>query len=67
MEQITLSKVFIVATLEIIFLLISFIFIGLGLKELKRKKNTFNNIALISTGIIFAIISLYCAKVLLLY
>ena len=67
METITPVKFFIVAILEFLFLLISFVFIGLAVKELKKRKNVYRNLILLVTGSAFAIISIICAKILLFY
>lgn len=61
------AKIFIIITLEIIFLTISFIFIGLGVKEIKKKRNIVGHAVLIAAGILFALVSLYCTRILLLY
>lgn len=67
MEDLSVLKIFLVLILEVLFLLIAFIFVGLGIREMRRKRRFINNIILIVVGICIAIVSLYCARILLFY
>ncbi len=65
--DIGLKRIIIVFTLEFLFLLISFVFVGLGITEIKKKRKILSNSLLIIAGISFALISLWCARILLFY
>jgi hypothetical protein len=52
-------------TLELVFLGFCAVFIGLGLSELKKKKDPLRNYLLIGLGVSLAAVSLYVTKLLI--
>jgi hypothetical protein len=64
-REVGLRDILFALTLELVFLSACTVFIGLGLSELKKRKERVRNYALIGLGVSLAGVSLYVTKLLI--
>ena len=60
-----LKDIFFALTLEVIFLGICTVFVGLGLSEIKKGKDRAKNYVLIALGVSLALVSIYATTLLI--
>jgi hypothetical protein len=64
-REVGLKDIFFALTLELVFLGFCTVFIGMGLSELRKKKEKIRNYLLILLGILLAGVSVYVTKLLI--